>query len=91
MGVTAAGTTDSQGSFTLTSGMDKGLTPGKYAVTAVYPDPAVKPTQAQMMQGTFEPGPDLLKGKYANKATTSLEVEITSSTKELPVIALTKG
>jgi hypothetical protein len=70
--------------------MDAGITKGKYAVTAIWPDPAVKPTPAQMMQGTFEQGPDLLKGKYSNKQSTPLQIEITSAA-ELPAIELKKG
>ncbi len=90
-GVTAAGTSDDQGKFTLTSGLDSGVATGKYIVTATYPDPAVKPTAAQMMQGTFEPGPDLLKGKYSKKQTSTVEIEITSGSKELAPIELKKG
>lgn len=90
-GVTAAGTSNDQGKFTLTSGMDAGVATGKYIVTASYPDPAVKPTPAQMMQGTFVPGPDLFKGKYSKKQTSTVEIEITSGSKELAPIELKKG
>lgn len=90
-GVTASGVSDDQGKFVLSSGLDKGLVPGSYSVTATYPDPAVQPSAAQLMQGTYEPGPDLLKGKYSNKQTTSIKVEITSSSKEIPLIELKKG
>lgn len=90
-GVTASGVTDEQGKFTLTSGLDKGLVAGNYTVTATFPDPSVKPTAAQMMQGTAEPGPDLLKGKYINKANSSIKMEIKSGVKELPPIELKKG
>lgn len=89
-GVTASGVSDEQGKFSLSSGLDKGLAAGNYVVTATYPDPSVKPTAAQMMQGTYEPGPDLLKGKYVNKANSSIKVEIKSGMTELAPIDLKK-
>jgi hypothetical protein len=64
------------GSFSLRTGETVGATPGKYKVAAVYPDPSVKLTVQQQMQGaTPEDAPDLLKGKYTLRNTT-LEVEI---------------
>ncbi|MCA9157829.1 MAG: carboxypeptidase regulatory-like domain-containing protein [Pirellulaceae bacterium] len=82
---TASGVADAQGAFKLVSGPDSpGVRTGKYKVTITWPDPAIKPTPAQLMQGLFEPGPDLLKGKYATKAKTSLSVEITPDTTALP-------
>jgi hypothetical protein len=85
-GVTASGTAGEDGTFVLTSGVDKGVTPGTYTVTVVWPDPSVKPTAAQMMQGMIEQGPDLLKGAYATKNVSKLKMEITSATTELPPI-----
>lgn len=82
---TASGVADAQGAFKLVSGLDSpGVQTGKYKVTITWPDPAVKPTQAQLMQGLFEPGPDLLKGKYATKDKTPLSVEITLTSTALP-------
>ena len=85
-GVTASGTSAEDGSFVLTSGVDKGVSPGTYTVTVVWPDPSVKPTAAQIMQGLIEQGPDLLKGAYATKSASKLKAEIDSSTIELPPI-----
>ncbi len=82
---TASGVADAQGAFKLVSGPDSpGVQTGKYKVTITWPDPAIKPTKAQLMQGLFEPGPDLLKGKYATKDKTTLSVEVTVETTALP-------
>lgn len=89
-GVTASGTVRDDGTFTLVSGMDKGLTAGKYIVTVSWPDPSVKPTEAQMMMGMAEPGPDLLKGRYATKQGSGLSVEIAADTQQLPPFELEK-
>lgn len=85
---TATGVVDAKGGFSLVSGMDAGIAPGKYIVTVTWPDPSKEPTQAQIMMGTDEPGPDLLKGKYSSKAKTSLTAEIDDTTTTLPPFAL---
>jgi hypothetical protein len=56
----------------------------------IWPDPSVQPTPAQKLQGLGDPGPDLLAGKYAKKGATGLKADITSSTKDLPPLQLTK-
>jgi hypothetical protein len=86
--VTPSAVTKADGTFTVMSGLEPGIAPGKYKVTIVWPDASKKPTQAQIMMGTAEPGPDLLKGKYAAKATTKLTAEVTSSTTALPAFEL---
>lgn len=85
---TASATAKPDGTFVVMYNSAEGIPVGKYKVTAIWPDPAKKPTQAQLMMGTAEVGPDLLKGKYATKAGTSLEVDITGQTKELPAFNL---
>jgi hypothetical protein len=87
-GKIASGVADKDGAFTLVSDMDAGVMPGKYTVTVNWPDPAVKPTESQKMMGTFDGGPDLLKGKYVMKDKSGLSAEITASTKELPAFDL---
>lgn len=89
-GVTAAGTTNAEGRYVLSSGVDLGVLPGIYLVTVSWPDPNVKATEAQMMMGTAEPGPDLLKGRYSSKQKSELRVEITSSTSEIDTFMLVK-
>jgi hypothetical protein len=65
-----------EGVFTLSTGELKGAEPGKYKVVAIYPDPSIKLTPAQLMAGaTPEDAPDLLNGKYSLR-NTQLEVEI---------------
>jgi hypothetical protein len=86
--MTASGVVGEDGAYSLVSGMEPGLVPGKYKVTVIWPDPSKKPTQAQIMMGTAEPGPDLLKGKYASKASTSLVADVTESTSTIPAFAL---
>ena len=38
--------------------------------------------------GDFEPGPDLLKGKYMNKDKSKLQIEIKAGEKELATIEI---
>ncbi len=70
-------------------GHGPGIPAGTYQVTIRWPDPKVKPTDAQKMTGMFNDPPDLLKGKYENKAKSGLKAEITSSTTDLPAFELT--
>lgn len=81
---TASAIAEADGTFKLVSNSEPGLLAGKYQVTVMWPDATKKPTQAQIMMGTAEPGPDLLKGKYSSKGVTTLTAEITSTTKTLP-------
>jgi hypothetical protein len=81
---TASAVADENGVYTISSGLEKGILPGSYSVTVTWPDPSVKPTQAQIMMGMVEPGPDMLKGRYSDKNSTTLKVEITGSTTEIP-------
>lgn len=87
-GITATGTVDIDGKYTLTSALDKGITVGSYDVTVIWPDQSKQPTQQEIMMGTAEDGPDLLKGKYASRGKSGLQAEITSSSKELPPFEL---
>ena len=75
----ASGVADTEGKFKLVSGGDSGLMIGRYKVTVIWPDPSKKPTEAQIMMGTADAGPDLLKSKYALDKT-PLTTEITEST-----------
>lgn len=72
--------------FKVSCDMKPGIPEGSYKVTVVWPDPAKKPSLQSMNSGTVEDAPDLLKGLYASKHTTTLTVEVTSSLKELPPI-----
>ena len=85
---TASAVAEADGTFKIVSGGEPGLLVGKYQVTVMWPDPTKQPTQAQIMMGTAEPGPDLLKGKYSSKAVTKLTADITASTKTLPPFEL---
>src|SRR5262249_2055708 len=77
-----------EGVFTLSTGDNKGAEPGKYKVVAIWPDPSVKLTPAQMMAGaTPEDAPDLLKGKYTLK-NTQMEVDIPAGGGEIGPLEL---
>jgi hypothetical protein len=80
----SSGFSEAGGEFTVVTDLNPGIPPGKYTVTANYPDPAVKISESQRMQGLGEPGPDLFKGKYGT-IEKGVAVEITSSTSELPI------
>lgn len=78
----------SDGTYRIVSNQKPGIPPGKYLVTASWPDPSYEPSERAVMLGTAEPGPDLLKGRYISKAKAELEVEIEESTEELNPISL---
>ena len=80
----ASAVAKSDGTFDIMYNGEKGIPAGNYKVTVMWPDPAKKPSESQIMMGTAEVGPDLLKGKYATKAASSLKAEITTSTQTLP-------
>ena len=85
---TASAVAEADGSFKIVSGGEPGLIQGKYQITVIWPDPSKKPTEAQIMMGTAEPGPDLLKGKYSSKTTSTLSAEITPALTKLPPFEL---
>ncbi len=64
---TASGVVGSDGTFKLMSNGEVGIIAGDYQVTLTWPDPSKKPTEAQIMMGTAEPGPDLLKASTRPK------------------------
>ena len=70
------------------SDLRPGIPVGSYDVTVTWPDPSVKPTESQRMQGLFDGGPDLLKGKYSMLGKSGLVQEVTASSKDLPPIEL---
>ena len=85
---TASAVADSEGSFKPISHSLTGLRAGRYKVTVIWPDPSKKPTESQIMMGTADVGPDLLKGKYSLKSSTTLTAEISDSTTTLPPFEL---
>ena len=76
------------GSFAVSTDGKLGIPPGTYRLSLSWPDPSVKPTERQKMMGDFEPGPDLLKGKYVNKDKAKLQIEIKAGEKELAPIEI---
>ncbi len=82
-GQTAAAVTGEDGVFSISTGVDMGMAPGTYTVTITWPDPAIKPTPEQMMTGNRPDAPDLLYGKYASRASSTIKAEVTTSTQVL--------
>ena len=80
----ASAVADSTGSFKPISQSLPGMRAGRYKVTVIWPDPSKKPTEAQKMMGTADVGPDLLKGKYSLKSSTTLTAEIKEGITTLP-------
>ena len=82
----ATGVADNNGSYTLTSNVEAGITPGKYQVTVSWPEPTAKPKGKEIMMSSNlpEPGLDRLKGRYISKDKSGLSLDITASTRELP-------
>ena len=75
--VTSTGVTGDDGTFTLSTGPDKGAKEGKYIVTVMYPDPKKKPTEKQMMTGaTVLDAPDVFGGKYMSREKSQLKAEV---------------
>lgn len=81
-----SGQAGADGKFRVNYDKRAGIPVGKYKVTVIWPDPASKPSDSQRMMGLAPDVPDLLGGKYASKASTPLEIEVTSGMKELPPI-----
>ena len=87
-GTVASATCNAEGKYKIVSDGEPGISQGSYSVAIQWPDPSIKPTPAQKMMGTFDGGPDLLKGKYDSKLKTTLKAEITASTTELALFDL---
>jgi hypothetical protein len=88
-GKIATGVADAQGKYELVTDADVGAPTGKYQITVTWPDPKHKQDAGSLLsQASSEPGPDVLKGKFANKGTSGLSAEIAPGTKELPAIAV---
>jgi hypothetical protein len=84
----SSATATADGTLSPYTNSQPGLMEGHYKVTITYPDPTKKPTQAQIMMGTADVGPDLLKGKYGSKTTTTLSADVTAGMQTLPPFEL---
>jgi hypothetical protein len=74
--VPATGVAADDGTFTLATGDKPGARAGKYVITVVWPDPAKKPTQQQIMMGLAPDAPDVLAGRFATKQVSPLRAEV---------------
>jgi hypothetical protein len=79
---------NADGSFSPVTNSEKGMPVGSYKVSVTWPDPSVKPSERDLMMGTVEPGPDLLRGRYQTKDRSDISVEVAADTKTLPAIEL---
>ncbi len=87
-GSVAAGSADANGKFTLVTDMQPGISPGRYKVTATWPDPKLKTTAEDAMMGKSRDAPDLLKSRFVMRDRSGLSAEITSATTQLPPFEL---
>jgi hypothetical protein len=87
-GITASATADEEGKYSLSSGLEKGVAPGSYNVTVIWPDPSQKSDTPKMMVGSSVDIPDLLKGRYANPKTSVLKATVEAGTTEVPPFEL---
>lgn len=78
----AYGQIDAQGRYSLSTGTDEGLAPGKYVAVVV----ATKdPPQAYDAQGSEIPPIPITPIKYGNTATSDLKVEVNAGDNEIPL------
>lgn len=75
--------TDTAGNFKLRTNGEWGAQEGQYTVTITWPDPKVKPTETQRMAANIPDPPDLLKGRYALKDKSKIQITIDSTTSTL--------
>lgn len=89
-GKIATGVADADGKYQLVTDAEVGVTPGKYQITVTWPDPNHKQEAGSLLSpASSEPGPDVLKGKFARKEASTLSADITTDIKDLPPIAIT--
>jgi len=75
--VTSTGVTEDDGTFTLTTGSEKGAKEGKYVVTVMWTGPPKK--QAEKTNTTTVGGidaPDAFDGKYLSRDKSTLKAEV---------------
>jgi hypothetical protein len=87
-GPVSSAVAQADGTFKMVTDGNQGIPEGRYRVTATWPDPAVKPSDGVGGFGegfglSFEPGPDLLKGRYVSRDQSDLSVTIEKGTREL--------
>ncbi len=92
-GTASSAVAQPDGTFRIVTDGNQGIPEGSYLVTATWPDPAVKPPEAGGGLGegfglSFEPGPDLLNGRYVSRDKSDLSVTIEKGTRELEAFEL---
>jgi hypothetical protein len=80
-------TTGEDGTFTLSSGKETGAAAGEYIVTITWPEESKETTKISM-EGPPPPSPDRLKGRYANRETSTISVTVKSGPNQLEAFDL---
>jgi len=82
--VTSTGVAGDDGTFTLSTGPDKGAREGNYVVTVMWPDPKKKPSEKAMNTGaTAFDAPDVFGGKYMSRENSRLKAEVKAGENKL--------
>jgi hypothetical protein len=81
LAIPATGVAGEDGTFTLTSGREAGAVAGEYVVTITWPE-ETKDTGKISLEPP-PPPPDRLKGRYANRETSSFTAHVKAGTNQL--------
>ena len=87
-GAPAYGQSDASGRYSLSTGTDAGLEPGKYVAVVV----ATKdPPQAYDAKGSEIPPIPITPAKYADTATSDLKIEVKAGKNDIPLALQSAG
>lgn len=86
-GQVSTATADAGGNYACVHNTNPGLPAGKYTITVSWPDPAKRNAPSTAM-GQTPDVPDLLRGKYAMRDRSTLSIDVTPTTTELPPIEI---
>ena len=86
-GQVSTATADANGNYACVHNTAPGIPTGKYTITVSWPDPAKRNATSTAM-GQTPDVPDLLRGKYAMRERSTLTIDVTPTTTELPPIEI---
>jgi hypothetical protein len=82
-GAVALGPIDSQGKYTVSTGTELGLAPGKYTVTVVATEEPVVPADPNIAPAA----PKLISpAKYSDASTSDLQVDVRAGANDIPLV-----
>jgi hypothetical protein len=87
-GAPAYGQIDAQGRYTLSTGTDAGLMPGKYTAAVVA---TKEPPMATDAQGVEIPPIPITPAKYGDVGTSDLKVEVKAGRNDIPLALESRG